>query len=147
VGGQDCHLLRDRYNIPEEGWGADVLFAGWISQQDLPAVYSMASLYLYPSNLEAFPIPVTEAMACGTPVITSNTNGMKEIAGDAAVLVDPGDPDQIATALSRVLEDASLRDALSRRGLQRSERFSWDLCAAETLAYLERIAGKGRNGQ
>ena len=139
VGGQDCHLLRGRYGIPESGWGADVLFPGWVAQQDLPAVYSLAGLYLYPSNLEAFPIPLTEAMACGTPVITSDTNGLQEIAGDAALLVDPSDPDKIAAALSRVLGDAILQSSLSERGLARSERFSWDRCAAETLELLDQV--------
>ncbi|HKJ38999.1 MAG TPA: glycosyltransferase family 1 protein, partial [Anaerolineales bacterium] len=81
IGGKDCHLFRDEYGIPADGYGKDILFPDWIDQTDLPAVFSLASLYLYPSNLEAFPIPLTEAMACGTPILTSNVNGLKEIAG------------------------------------------------------------------
>lgn len=141
IGGKDCHLYRTDYSIPEEGYGADIVFPGWIDQQDLPAVYSLASLYLYPSNLEAFPIPLTEAMACGTPIVTSNINGLEEIAGDAALLVDPTDSCDIASALERVLTDPELSQSLSAQGLERSKRFSWDRCARETLAILEQVGG------
>lgn len=142
IGGKDCHLYRVDYSIPEEGWGGDVVFPGWIDQQDLPAVYSLASLYLYPSNLEAFPIPLTEAMACGTPIITSNINGLEEIAGDAALLVDPTDAEDIAAALERVLTDRAVQESLSARGLERSKIFSWDRCASETLAILGEVGGR-----
>ena len=140
VGGKDCHLFRDEYGLTNESYGRDVLFPGWIEQEDLPAVYTLADLYLYPSNLEAFPIPVTEAMACGTPIVTSNVNGLEEIAGDAALLVDPDDADEIAGAIFRVLGDADLRKDLSRRGLERSKLFNWGKCAKETLRILERVA-------
>jgi glycosyltransferase involved in cell wall biosynthesis len=137
IGGKDCHLFRREYSIPESGWGADVVFPGWIDQTDLPAVYSMAQLFLYPSNLEAFPIPITEAMACGTPIVTSDVNGLDEIAGDAALQVDPEDAAKIATGVRRLLADGDLRDELSRRGLERSRRYSWGKCARETLAIIE----------
>jgi glycosyltransferase involved in cell wall biosynthesis len=68
IGGKDCHLFQGEYGIPEDGYGQDIFYPGWIEQRDLPAIYSMADLYLYPSNLEAFPVPITEAMACGTPI-------------------------------------------------------------------------------
>lgn len=140
IGGEDCHLFRDEYAIPKDGYGKDILFPGWIDQMDLPAVFSLADLYLYPSNLEAFPIPLTEAMACGTPILTSNVNGLKEIAGDAALLIDPSDTELIANGLARILSDSELRESLSRKGLERSSLFSWDLCARSTLALLERVA-------
>ena len=140
IGGKDCHRFRDEYAIPTEGYGKDILFPGWIDQMDLPAVYSLADLYLYPSNLEAFPIPLTEAMACGTPILTSNVNGLKEIAGDAALLVDPSDTELIANSIARILSDSGLRESLSLKGLERSSLFSWDLCAISTLALLERVA-------
>ena len=140
IGGKDCHLFRDEYAISKDGYGKDILFPGWIDQTDLPAVFSLADLYLYPSNLEAFPIPLTEAMACGTPILTSNVNGLKEIAGDAALLVDPGDTGLIADSIARVLSDSELRESLARKGLERSSLFSWDLCARSTLALLERVA-------
>ena len=138
IGGKDCHLFRDDYGLPAEGYGRDILFPGWIEQSDLPAVMSLASVYLYPSNLEAFPIPLTEAMACGTPVVTSNVNGLQEIAGDAALLVDPGDPAAIATALAAILDDVELAARLSRQGLERAKNFTWDRCAAATLALFEK---------
>jgi glycosyltransferase involved in cell wall biosynthesis len=140
IGGKDCHLFRAEYGIPGEGYGKDILFPGWIDQADLPAVFSLADLYLYPSNLEAFPIPLTEAMACGTPVLTSNVNGLREIAGDAALLVDPSDTEQIAGSMTRILSNPAVRESLSRRGLERSSLFSWDLCAKSTLALLQRVA-------
>jgi glycosyltransferase involved in cell wall biosynthesis len=140
IGGKDCHLFRDEYAIPKDGYGKDILFPGWIDQMDLPAVFSLADLYLYPSNLEAFPIPLTEAMACGTPILTSNVNGLKEIAGDAALLIDPSDTELITNGMARILSNFELRESLSRKGLERSSLFSWDLCAKSTLALLERVA-------
>jgi glycosyltransferase involved in cell wall biosynthesis len=109
VGGKDCHLFRDEYSLPSQGYGKDIFFPGWIDQADMPAVFSLADLYLYPSNLEAFPIPLTEAMACGTPILTSNVNGLKEIAGDAALLVDPTDTEAIANAIAQILSDKDLQ--------------------------------------
>jgi glycosyltransferase involved in cell wall biosynthesis len=141
VGGKDCYLYRDEYRIPNEGYGKDIMFPGWIAQEDLPAVYSLAGLYLYPSNLEAFPIPITEAMACGTPIITSNTNGLEEIAGDAALLVDPRDPSMISDAMRQVLSSPELQGKLSEKGLARSSTFTWDQCARKTLGILESLAG------
>lgn len=144
VGGQDCHLYRAAYGLAENGSGngytGDILFPGWIDQADMPAVYSMAALLLYPSNLEAFPIPLTEAMACGTPIVTSNVSGLQEIAGEAAVLVDPGDTEAISNAMQRVLSDPELSAALAARGLARVTQFSWDLCARKTLDVLERAS-------
>jgi glycosyltransferase involved in cell wall biosynthesis len=140
VGGKDCHHLRRRYGIPDGGYGRDVLFPGWIDQADLPAVYSLADLYLYPSNLEAFPIPLTEAMACGTPIVTSHANGLEEIAGDAALLVDPKDETAIAAAVCRALADPALRAELSARGLARSQRFNWRRCALEIATILNNLA-------
>lgn len=141
VGGRGCEVFRAEYGLPEDGWGARIHFPGWIDQEDLPAVYSMADLFLYPSNLEAFPIPVTEAMTCGTPIVTSDANGLIEIAGDAALRVDPGDPAAIATAARSVLLDAGLASRLSELGRARSTMFSWDRCARRTLDVLERAAG------
>jgi glycosyltransferase involved in cell wall biosynthesis len=140
IGGKDCHLFRAEYGVPQDGYGQDILFPGWIEQEDLPAVYSSADLYLYPSNLEAFPIPITEAMACGTPIITSNVNGLEEIAGDAALLVDPNDAQSIADLMGRILSDAGLRATLSAKGLARSRMFTWEACAKKTLAVLEDLA-------
>ncbi len=135
-------MFRERYGIPDDGYGQDIQFCGWVDQADLPAFYQMAALFLYPSNMEAFPIPITEALASGTPIVTSNVFGLQELAGDAAILVDPHDPDEIAAATLRLLENESLRADLRAKAAERSKRFDWDVCARETLAVLERV-GRG----
>lgn len=140
VGGKDCIQLRNQYEIPSSGYGQDILFPGWLDQEDLPAIYSLASLFLYPSNLEAFPIPITEAMACGTPIVTSNANGLEEIAGDAALFVDPEDTKAISKAIGDVLTNIELQAELSARGKGRSKHFSWELCARKTLEIIENLA-------
>jgi glycosyltransferase involved in cell wall biosynthesis len=139
IGGKDCHLYRKEYNIPNDSYGADILFPGWIDQEDLPAVYSMADLFLYPSNLEAFPVPITEAMACGTPIITSDVNGLREIAGDVALFIDPNNTVDISNSIKQVLEDNTLRAELSKKGLARSNLFTWETCAKNTLNLLEDV--------
>jgi glycosyltransferase involved in cell wall biosynthesis len=143
IGGKDCHLFRGEYQIPDRGYGADISFPGLIDQDDLPAVLSQAEVFLYPSYLEAFPIPLTEAMGCGTPIITSNVNGLKEIAGDAAVYVDPARPDSIAGAIREVIADPELRRILSDKGRTRSTLFDWTRCGRETLAVLNEVHGAG----
>jgi glycosyltransferase involved in cell wall biosynthesis len=146
VGGKDCARFRDELAIGFEGYGRDIVFPGWIDQADLPAIYSLASAYLYPSHLEAFPIPLTESMACGTPIVTSGVNGLKEIAGDAALFVDPNDPASIADGLTRVLTDQALAQELVCRGRVRSTLFSWDRCVAQTLDVLREAAAASKGG-
>lgn len=139
VGGLGCERFRVDYHLPSDGWGGDVIFPGYLDQADLPAVYRLSELFLYPSNQEAFPIPLTEAMACGVPIVTSRVNGLQEIAGDAAVLVDPRDPDDIAAGVRRVFADPGLRARLSAAGLERSQQFSWEACGRRTLEILESV--------
>jgi hypothetical protein len=143
IGGKDCEKYRKEYCVADYGYGNDILFPGWIEQEDLPAIYSLAGLYLYPSNVEAFPIPLTEAMTCGTPIVTSNVNGLKEIAGDAALFVDQTNPQEIAGAMMKVLSDQKLHRSLSLKGLERSKLFSWETCAQETLAIIENVNDPG----
>jgi glycosyltransferase involved in cell wall biosynthesis len=142
IGGKGCDRFREDYQIPDDGWGKTILFPGWIDQQDLPAVYSLTDLYLYPSNVEAFPIPITEALTCGTPILTSDLNGLREIAGDAARFVDADDPSAIAAGIEEVLTTPTLSAQLSAKGLERSKIFSWEKCARETLAWIESVGGK-----
>lgn len=137
IGGKDCYKFKQDYNIPDTGYGREILFTDWIEQEDLPSVYSMADVFLYPSKHEAFPIPITEAMACGTPIITSDANGLREIAGDAALFVHPDDHDEIAHAISQVLTDNELRNDLSAKGLERAQNFSWSKCARQVLENLQ----------
>jgi glycosyltransferase involved in cell wall biosynthesis len=140
VGGKGCERFRADYAIPATGWGRDVLFPGWLDQADLPAIYGASDLFLYPSNQEAFPIPITEAMACGTPIVTSRANGLEELAEGAALLVDPRDPEAIAETALQVLRDGAVAERLRQAGLARSRIFSWDACARNTLAIVEQAA-------
>jgi glycosyltransferase involved in cell wall biosynthesis len=139
VAGRGCEDFRARYAIPDTGWGRDVIFPGWVDQADLPVLYRRAAVFLYPSNMEAFPIPVTEALASGTPIVTSNAYGLKELAGDAALLVDPRDPEAIAAAVLRVLGEPALREVLRSKAATRAKLFDWDDCARKTLTILERV--------
>jgi glycosyltransferase involved in cell wall biosynthesis len=113
-----------------------IRFTGYVDDTDLPALLSGACAFVFPSLYEGFGMPVLEAMACGSPVLTANTSSLPEVAGDAALLVDPEDTGAIAAGLMRLLEDANLRADLQGRGLAQAERFTWGRCAVETLAVL-----------
>jgi glycosyltransferase involved in cell wall biosynthesis len=139
VGGKNCHQFKLDYGLDDSEYGNGIRFLGWIDQEDLPAIYSLADLFLYPSHVEAFPIPITEALACGTPIVTSKANGLVEIVGDAAVLVDPNNAEQIAKGVNSVLSNPERRRDLSQRGLERAKRYSWEKCAQETLEILHAV--------
>lgn len=115
-----------------------VHFTGYVADEDLPALFSGALAFVFPSLYEGFGMPVIEAMACGAPVLTATTSSLPEVAGDAALLVNPQDAMAIAAGLARLAEDATLRAELRSRGLARAASFSWDRCAAETLDVLLR---------
>jgi len=120
--------------------GPAVHITGFIAEEDKAALISGATAFLFPSLYEGFGFPVLEAMACGTPVICSNTSSLPEVAGDAALMVDPIDTAGLATAIRRVLTDESLRSGLTRRGFANLQRFSWQRCARQVLAAIESIA-------
>ena len=120
--------------LRELGLEGEVLFPGFVPDKDLPAVYSAADLFVFPSLYEGFGLPVLEAMACGTPVVCSNTSSLPEVAGDAALLVDPYDVRGLKDALARLLADPSLRGGLVDRGLRRVTQFTWQKTAEQTLA-------------
>ena len=124
------------------GLADHVIFPGQVSEAVLPALYRSATLLVYPSLYEGFGLPILEAMASGLPVITSNRSSMPEVAGDAAILVDPENPEDLASALSSALTDDALRRDLAQRGLDRSRKFTWERTARETLAVYQRIAGR-----
>jgi glycosyltransferase involved in cell wall biosynthesis len=119
-----------------------VHFTGYVEESDLPALYNGASLFAFPSLYEGFGLPVLEAMACGTPVVTSNTSSLPEVAGDAALLIDPIDVEAIASAMRRVLEDHTLSTEMRAKGLARAREFTWERTARETIAVYERMLGK-----
>ena len=124
---------------------ADILkcihFTGYIPNNDLPAIYTMARVFLYPSLRESFGIPILEAMACGTPVVTSTTSSMPEVADDAALLVNPNDPEEIANAIVRAFSDETLRQQLIQKGKSRAAHFSWRKNAEQTLSIYRDVIG------
>jgi len=117
------------------------LFTGFVEDKDLPDLYRGAEMFVYPSLYEGFGLPVLEAMACGIPVITSDRSSLPEVAGNAALLVDPTQPEALATALSAVVTDRVLREELRRRGLARAKDFSWEAVARKTLAVYRDVDG------
>lgn len=117
----------------------DVIFTGYISDGDLPALYNAADLFVYPSLYEGFGLPPLEAMACGCPVITSNTSSLHEVVGDAGIMVDPYDVDRLADAMHKVLSNDGLREDMIKKGLERAEMFSWEKTARETLKVYEEV--------
>jgi len=119
-----------------------VRFLGFVKDDTLAILYRLAAVFVFPSLYEGFGLPPLEAMASGTPVVTSNLSSMPEVAGDAAVLVDPYDPQSIKDGISRVLSDQTLREQLRARGLVRARDFSWERSVARTRQiYLEAARG------
>ena len=114
--------------------GKAVRFLGPVAERDLPALYSGATLFTFPSEYEGFGLPVLEAMACGTPVACSNISSLPEVVGDAALTFDPTNTNAIANALNRLLSDTDLRADLRERGLRQAAQFSWERTARDTLA-------------
>jgi glycosyltransferase involved in cell wall biosynthesis len=129
-------ILRE---IRQQNFVADVIVTGYASDADLPALYRSAVALLYPSLFEGFGLPPLEAMACGTPVITSNSSSLPEVVGDAALLVNPYDESELAQAMWRITNDAALRSQLSQAGLQQAKRFTWAAAAEKTWAVYQAI--------
>ncbi|MCB9451767.1 MAG: glycosyltransferase family 4 protein [Anaerolineaceae bacterium] len=121
--------------IQETGMDEFVRFTGFAEENDLPALYSGAVCCALPSLYEGFGIPVLEAMACGTPVVTSNISSLPEVAGDAGLLVNPYDVEELTEALRRLIEDSALRNDLIQRGFAQAKRFTW----AESARHLHDI--------
>lgn len=119
-----------------------VRFLGRVPLQDLVALYNAASVFVYPSLYEGFGLPVLEAMSCGCPVVTSNISSLPEVAGNAAVLVDPYNVSQLAEAIQSILEDETQALLMRQSGLERARQFSWERCARETLAVYKQVLGQ-----
>jgi len=117
-----------------------VVFAGSVDHDVLPIYYSAADVFVYPSAIETFGLPVLEAMACGTPVVGSNLTSVPEVIGDAGLVVDPEDIDSFAQAIRRIIENDALRNSLVDKGFKRIEYFNWERAARETLAVLREAA-------
>jgi glycosyltransferase involved in cell wall biosynthesis len=120
---------------------AEAVYLGYVPEADLPGLTAGAAVFVYPSLYEGFGFPVAQAMAAGAPVVTSNTSCLPEITGDAAALIDPRSPGEIAAALTRLLESPTLRTELSERGKHRAQSYRWETCATQSLEFFRRVAG------
>jgi glycosyltransferase involved in cell wall biosynthesis len=139
VVGRDCHLYAKEHDLAALGVENHVIFTGFVDQAELPSFYCLAELYLYPTIIEAFPIPTTEAMSCGCAIVTSNGTGLKELTEGVSIAVDPTDTDAIADAIMRVQSNPKLKAQMIQKGLERAKLFSWEKCAKETLAAFETV--------
>jgi glycosyltransferase involved in cell wall biosynthesis len=120
----------------------DVLFPGYIAEDELPLWYNAAEIFVYPSLYEGFGLPPLEAMACGTPVIASDASSLPEVVGDAGLMAAPGDAEEWCAALSRLATDCDLRASLRQRGLARAKEFTWVRMAQQTVrVYQDVLAG------
>jgi glycosyltransferase involved in cell wall biosynthesis len=139
IGRQGWGDVNVRHWIAEHQLEQDVRLLGGVSDARLFDLYRTAAALVYPSLQEGFGFPPLEAMACGCPVITANVASLPEVVGEAALLIEPHQPEAIADAVQRVLTDAALADRLRRAGRARAELFSWERCARETLAVYRRV--------
>jgi len=130
-----------RKAVSESPRGKEPLFTGYVADADLPVLYAAADLFVYPSLYEGFGLPPLEALACGTPVLTSNVSSLPEVVGDAALTVDPHDEKAIAEAMRTVLSDPALRERLAAAGPPRAAEFSWERTARETVAVYRSVLG------
>jgi len=146
IGGAKGWAYKRIYaSIGELGLSDQVFFAGFLPRKELPLWYNAADLFVYPSLYEGFGLPPLEAMACGTPVITSNTTSLPEVVGGAAITVDPLDVEGLADAMYSVLSSGSLREWLSQAGRERARQFTWERTARAT-ALVYRQAATRRSG-
>lgn len=138
-----CAWLYDETlrTIKELGVSESVILTGYVPEIDLPALYSGALCFVYPSYFEGFGLPPLEAMQCGAPVIVGDKTSLPEVVGDAGMLMDPFDVDNMAAAIERVISDSNLRAELRVKGLERAKLFDWQKTARQTLAVYQKAAG------
>ncbi len=126
-------------HVRQVGMENQVDFPDYVPDADLPALFAACDAFVFPSLYEGFGLPPLEAMACGAPVVCSNTSSLPEVVGDAALCVNPRNPGEIATAVERVIQDARLREELRTKGLAQAARFSWERAARETLQVYQMV--------
>jgi glycosyltransferase involved in cell wall biosynthesis len=147
AGGENRYLSEEELEEPKAlGIAEWVRWPGWINQEELAGFYRMADALLLPSLFESCGLPILEAMAAGTPVVTADRYGTRELAEGAAVLVDPESVDSIAAGIRRAVEDTELRARLIAAGHDRSRPFVWRRTAEETLRVLEQVRESARIG-
>jgi glycosyltransferase involved in cell wall biosynthesis len=146
VAGQALWLHSGIYQAAiDHGVQHRLVFTGYVPDQDLVPLYNAATLFVYPSLYEGFGLPVLEAMACGTPVVTSNLSSLPEVAGEAALLADPSDVHDLAAQMARVLEDPQLARRLSEQGLERARAFSWQETARRVIEIYAQVLSQESN--
>ena len=142
----ESELMRILQSIGTPELRQLIHLAGYVPNIKLPALISQSSIFLYPSLRESFGIPILEGMACGVPVITSNTSSMPEVAGEnAALIIDPFNPKEIARAMQNLVEDEMLAKVLTERGIERAKDFSWKEMAKNVLTLYEDVFGQLEN--
>jgi len=127
--------------IQKSPFSQDIIFTDFVNDEDLPFLYSGAEIFIYPSLYEGFGLPVLEAMACGTPVIASNLSSLPEVAGEAGILIDPLEVEEIVQAMDKLSRDRELREELQKKGLERAKLFSWERVAKDTLELYQEMTG------
>lgn len=138
--GQEHVPALEFEKVTDATWSNELVYRpGYVPDDDLPLLYNLASVFIYPSLYEGFGIPPLEAMQSGTPVVTSNRSSLPEVVGDAGMTVDPTDPSAIADAVEALLTDADLAEACRKRGLKRAEQFSWETTARTVSKALNEV--------
>jgi len=125
--------------VEELGLSKHVIFLGYVPDQDLIKFYNTADLFVFPSLYEGFGLPPLEAMACGCPVITSNTSSLPEVVGNAGFTLDPVDYDSFAEAMYQILTSETLKNEMRDKSLERAKMFTWDKTASETWKVYEQV--------
>jgi len=144
IAGKKGWLESEVFRVAKQSAAAnDIVFTGYVSEAELPALYSGALCFVYPSYFEGFGLPVVEAMQCGTPVIVGNRTSLPEVVGDAGILIDPFNHKDIANAIARLLSNPGARDELRELGIERAKAFNWLETARQTLQVYEQVARKG----
>jgi glycosyltransferase involved in cell wall biosynthesis len=146
IAGRQGWLYRATFDhVKRTGMEHAVDFLDYVPDADLPALFAACDAFVFPSLYEGFGLPPLEALACGAPVVCSNTSSLPEVVGDAALLVDPRDAGGLAAAIERVITDGALRDALRAKGIAQAAQFSWERTARETLAVYGAVVRKQVN--
>jgi len=137
IAGSKGWLYKEILGMPEKlGSQKDIIFTGFLEEKDKPVLYNLAELFVYPSFYEGFGFPPLEAMAQGTPVITSNISSIPEAVADAAITINPYNTDELLSAMENVLQNEKLSKGLINLGKKRIEKFDWERCGRETLDYI-----------
>ncbi len=141
AGGKGWYYQRVFQLVEELGLNEHIVFPGYLPQEDLPLWYNASDLFVYPSHFEGFGLPVLEAMACGTPVITSNVSSLPEVAGEAGILVSPTDTKALSQAMQTIFHNAELTRQMQEKGLAQAAKFNWRKTAAQTAQIYSRVVG------